>query len=51
MNENELVLVELRLVGEGDTVFKQVGPVLVKVDAEEAKATVSSRKDLISKQM
>ncbi len=42
---------ELKVVSEESAVFKQIGPVLVKQDLSEAKATISSRKDLINKQM
>jgi len=42
---------ELNLLEEDANVFKQLGPVLVKQDVGDAKATVSGRKDLISKQM
>ncbi len=51
MNENDLVYKELEIVADDDAVFKLVGPVLVKQDTEEAKASVKTRTDMIKKQV
>jgi prefoldin beta subunit len=50
--ENELVLSELKLVKDHDessssTVYKMVGPTLLKQDLEEAKETVQKRIEFI----
>jgi len=42
---------ELDLLSETDTIFKLVGPVLMKVDLEEAKHNVSKRMEFIEKDM
>ena len=51
VNENELVLSELKLLESDAAVYKQIGPALVKQDLADATITVSGRKDLITKQM
>jgi prefoldin beta subunit len=48
--ENELVLLELKLVKDessSSTVYKMVGPTLLKQDLEEAKETVQKRIEFI----
>jgi prefoldin beta subunit len=46
--ENELVLSELKLVKDVEsTVYKMVGPTLLKQDLEEAKETVQKRIEFI----
>mmetsp|Transcript_95160 Transcript_95160/g.205434 ORF Transcript_95160/g.205434 Transcript_95160/m.205434 type:complete len:131 (-) Transcript_95160:34-426(-) len=50
-NENTLVKGELDLLSETDTIFKLVGPVLMKVDLEEAKHNVSKRMEFIESDM
>ena len=45
--ENEMVLQELNLQGSGAVVYKQVGPVLIKQDLEEAQETVQKRLEFI----
>lgn len=47
-NENEMVQQELQLLKNEDTVFKMVGPVLLKNDLEDAKMTVSKRLEFIT---
>eukprot|EP00823_Brevimastigomonas_motovehiculus_P005970 TRINITY_DN465_c0_g1_i1.p1 TRINITY_DN465_c0_g1~~TRINITY_DN465_c0_g1_i1.p1 ORF type:complete len:141 (+),score=47.28 TRINITY_DN465_c0_g1_i1:35-457(+) len=41
--ENEAVMEELKLLDEKSAIFKQVGPVLLKTDLDEAKGNVESR--------
>ncbi|XP_078497747.1 prefoldin subunit 6 [Lissotriton helveticus] len=48
VTENNIVKEELDLLDVSNTVFKLIGPVLVKQDLEEAKATVSKRLDYIN---
>jgi len=43
-----MVKSELGLLGESDTVFKMLGPVLVKQNLDEAKQNVQKRIDYIS---
>ncbi|CAM9893335.1 unnamed protein product, partial [Ectocarpus fasciculatus] len=50
-NENTLVKGELDLLSEEDTVYKLVGPVLMKVDLEEAKHNVTKRMEFIESDM
>ncbi|KAJ3721525.1 prefoldin subunit 6 [Lentinula raphanica] len=45
--ENELVKKEFALLKPENTVYKQVGPVLVKQDQAEAKSTVDTRLEFI----
>lgn len=47
-NENEMVQQELSLLKDDATVFKMVGPVLLKNELEDAKMTVSKRLEFIS---
>ena len=50
-SENDMVLTELGLLGEGETIYKLVGPVLVKEELGESKANVSKRLDFIKNEM
>jgi prefoldin beta subunit len=45
--ENDMTLSELQRLGPEDAVFKQIGPALVKQEAEEALDTVKKRLDFI----
>ena len=45
--ENEIVLQELKLQNANAVVYKQVGPVLIKQDMEEAQETVRKRLEFI----
>ncbi|NXV55281.1 PFD6 protein, partial [Molothrus ater] len=42
---------ELNLLDESNTIFKLLGPVLVKQDLEEAKSTVGKRLEYITGEM
>ncbi|XP_068443011.1 prefoldin subunit 6 [Clinocottus analis] len=46
--ENNIVKEELDLLDTTNTVYKLIGPVLVKQDLEEAKATVTKRLEYIN---
>ncbi|MEQ2286321.1 Prefoldin subunit 6 [Ameca splendens] len=46
--ENNIVKEELELLDSSNTVFKLIGPVLVKQDLDEAKATVAKRLEYIN---
>ncbi|XP_068571463.1 prefoldin subunit 6 [Cebidichthys violaceus] len=46
--ENNIVKEELDLLDTTNTVFKLIGPVLVKQDLDEAKATVTKRLEYIN---
>ncbi|KAM9795204.1 prefoldin subunit 6 [Neosynchiropus ocellatus] len=46
--DNNIVKEELDLVDSSNKVFKLIGPVLVKQDLEEAKATVAKRLEYIN---
>ncbi|XP_012722248.1 prefoldin subunit 6 [Fundulus heteroclitus] len=48
MAENNIVKEELDLLDSSNLVFKLIGPVLVKQDLEEAKATVAKRLEYIN---
>ncbi|XP_069027741.1 prefoldin subunit 6 [Embiotoca jacksoni] len=48
MTENNIVKEELDLLDSSNTVYKLIGPVLVKQDADEAKATVAKRLEYIN---
>lgn len=48
VTENNIVKEELDLLDVSNMVFKLIGPVLVKQDLEEAKATVAKRLDYIN---
>eukprot|EP01084_Bolivina_argentea_P150559 262919_1 len=50
-NENSLLLVELNILEEDAVVYKKSGPILVKVDAEEAKTDVKAKMNIISDQI
>lgn len=50
-NENKIVETELNGLTDSNKVFKQVGPVLIKQDVDEAKSMVQSRINLIVGQM
>ena len=45
--ENEMVHQELALVGSSSQIYKQIGPVLMKQDIEDAKQAVSRRLEFI----
>jgi prefoldin beta subunit len=51
LNENELVLKELKLVEDGGNVFKLVGPILAKQDLNESKSNVEVRCDFVRKEL
>ncbi|XP_054151444.1 prefoldin subunit 6-like [Melozone crissalis] len=51
LTENNIVQEELNLLDESTTIFKLLGPVLVKQDLEEAKNTVGKRLEYISGEM
>ncbi|XP_067829912.1 prefoldin subunit 6 [Heptranchias perlo] len=48
VTENTIVKEELDLLESTNTVFKLIGPVLVKQDLEEAKSTVAKRLEYIN---
>ncbi|KAM9119501.1 prefoldin subunit 6 [Pangshura tecta] len=48
LTENNIVKEELGLLDATNTIYKLIGPVLVKQDMDEAKATVSKRLDYIA---
>ncbi|KAG5851968.1 prefoldin subunit 6 [Anguilla rostrata] len=48
LTENNIVKEELDLLDSENTVYKLIGPVLVKQDLDEAKATVSKRLEYIN---
>ena len=48
LNENRQVKEELDITTDGVSVFKLIGPVLIKQDLEEAKGNVEKRIDYIS---
>ncbi|XP_028395007.1 prefoldin subunit 6-like [Dendronephthya gigantea] len=50
LNENNVVLEELKHIGEG-SIYKLIGPVLVKQDPTEAKDTVTKRIQYIKKEI
>ena len=50
-NENTLVKDELDLLTNQDSVYKLVGPALLKVDLEEAKGNVQKRLEFIETEM
>ncbi|KYO32868.1 prefoldin subunit 6 [Alligator mississippiensis] len=51
LTENNIVKEELELLDSTNTIFKLIGPVLVRQDMDEAKATVSKRLDYIGAEM
>ncbi|CAN9514733.1 unnamed protein product [Ophioblennius macclurei] len=48
LTENNIVKEELDLLDSANTIYKLIGPVLVKQDLEEAKATVGKRLEYIN---
>ncbi|XP_053577864.1 prefoldin subunit 6 isoform X2 [Bombina bombina] len=48
LTENNIVKEELSLLEESNTVFKLIGPVLVKQDLDEARSTVDKRLQYIN---
>ncbi|XP_024139707.1 prefoldin subunit 6 [Oryzias melastigma] len=48
LTENNIVKEELGLLDSSNTVYKLIGPVLVKQDLDEAKATVTKRLEYIT---
>jgi prefoldin beta subunit len=48
--ENEMVQTELNLLLKDETVYKRVGPVLVRQELDDAKETVSKRLEFIQKE-
>ncbi|KAK6170488.1 hypothetical protein SNE40_018870 [Patella caerulea] len=48
LSENTLVKAELDLIKDDGTVFKMIGPVLVKQELDEAKQNVQKRIDYIN---
>ncbi|XP_013879594.1 prefoldin subunit 6 [Austrofundulus limnaeus] len=48
LTENKIVKEELDLLDSANTVYKLIGPVLVKQDLDEAKATVGKRLEYIT---
>ncbi|EPZ35332.1 Prefoldin [Rozella allomycis CSF55] len=51
LRENEAVLAELKLIKDGNKVFKIVGPVLIDQELDEAKTTISKRLEFINKEI
>lgn len=49
--ENDMVLSELKLLSDDATVFKKVGPCLIKQDMFEATSNVEKRIDYISQEL
>lgn len=45
--ENEMVLQELDLISDDSSVYKMVGPVLIKQDTEDSRQTVRKRLEFI----
>ncbi|KAM3569098.1 hypothetical protein VYU27_008798 [Nannochloropsis oceanica] len=50
-NENGMVQQELEALESGDNVFKMMGPVLLRVEVEDAKQNVEKRLELIKGSM
>uniref|UniRef100_A0A8C6WJ88 Prefoldin subunit 6 n=1 Tax=Neogobius melanostomus TaxID=47308 RepID=A0A8C6WJ88_9GOBI len=48
LTENNIVKEELDMMGSTNTVYKLIGPVLVKQELDEAKATVGKRLEYIN---
>uniref|UniRef100_A0A3P9LB53 Prefoldin subunit 6 n=1 Tax=Oryzias latipes TaxID=8090 RepID=A0A3P9LB53_ORYLA len=48
LTENNIVKEELDLLDSSNTIYKLIGPVLVKQDLDEAKATVTKRLEYIN---
>lgn len=51
LRENQIVRDELGLLQPSNTVYKLIGPALVKQDLTEAKQTVEKRLEYITKEM
>ncbi|KAG8004230.1 Prefoldin subunit 6 [Nibea albiflora] len=51
LTENNIVKEEMDLLDSTNTVYKLIGPVLVKQDLDEAKATVTKRLEYINGEM
>jgi len=51
LNENTLVKTEMDLLSETDTVYKLIGPALIRQDPEEAKSSVDKRIEYITGEM
>ena len=51
LRENQIVKDELGLLKPSNTVYKLIGPALVKQDLTEAKQTVDKRLEFINKEM
>jgi prefoldin beta subunit len=49
--ENDMVLKELKLLSDDSTVFKRVGPCLIKQDMFEATSNVEKRIDYITQEL
>lgn len=49
--ENDMVLKELQILSDESTVYKKVGPCLIKQDMYEAKSNVEKRVEYISKEL
>mmetsp|Transcript_93625 Transcript_93625/g.140442 ORF Transcript_93625/g.140442 Transcript_93625/m.140442 type:complete len:121 (-) Transcript_93625:22-384(-) len=50
-HENDMVLQELKLLGDDAQVFKLVGPAMVKKDTKESITNVQTRLDLINREL
>eukprot|EP01084_Bolivina_argentea_P139926 246102_1 len=50
-NENVLLLEELQILDDDTVLYKKSGPILVKVDVEEAKTDVQAKMRIISDQI
>ncbi len=51
VEENSMVLDELERLDGTDTIYKMVGPVLMKQDSDEAVSTVKNRLDWLKKRL
>lgn len=51
LNENTLVKTEMDLLSDTDTVYKLIGPALIRQDPEEAKSSVDKRIEYITGEM
>lgn len=49
--ENQMVLKEIDLLGDDSSVFKKIGPCLIKQDNVEARANVGKRIEYISEEL
>lgn len=50
-NENDMVLQEFKMLGDGANVYKLVGPILAKQDLDECKSNVQKRIEFIDKEI